>query len=136
MRQVDEILLNALNILHDFVLLASNEFSPQKLHERFGEKAASVLRVGLVEDLKVDWPQVILVGFDELCNDWNEAFTPNNAMRANKEQDCKLSAQLLCKLSWNLERPTEKYTLGTDFTFTDTLIRLNRKSLLFQPSAE
>lgn len=56
MRQVDEILLNALNILHDFVLLGSDEFSPQKLHEWFGEKAASVLRVGLVEDLKVDWP--------------------------------------------------------------------------------
>ena len=83
MRQVDEILLNALNILHDFVLLGSNEFSPQKLHERFGEKAASVLRVGLVEDLKVDWPKVILVGFDELCNDRNEAFAPNNAMGAN-----------------------------------------------------
>ena len=56
MRQVDEILLNALNVLHDFVLLESDEFSPQKLHEWFGEKAASVLRVGLVEDLKVDWP--------------------------------------------------------------------------------
>ena len=42
-RQVDEVLLNALNILHDFVLLRSDEFSPQKLNERFGEKAASVL---------------------------------------------------------------------------------------------
>ena len=85
MGQVNEVLLNALHILHNLVLLGGDEFGPQVLHERLGEEPLSVFRVGLVEDLEVDGPKVALVGLDELGDHWDEALSPDDPVRAHKE---------------------------------------------------